>query len=202
MPEQNRTSRLFNLANRIHARNQSNASHQPLASETSSPARSNFNHRTSFDQQSTYSDPFANRQQSMANMDDPTLHPPIRPFSEHPAGETKSSSRRSSFSSDKYKESTARPPSLSINYVPAKFTRLHAPGDWAHRKAKQGGGRDAFAKNASRMGMVGTVDDDEGVVFQLGKGGLKKKKPKLRWNRFKWTLFLANSLVCHGDRPS
>jgi hypothetical protein len=46
------------------------------------------------------------------------------------------------------------------------------------------------------MGMVGTVDDDEGTVFALGKGGLKQKKqPKLRWNRFKWVLMLANVLV-------
>jgi hypothetical protein len=46
------------------------------------------------------------------------------------------------------------------------------------------------------MGQVGTVDDDEGTVFALGKGGLKQKKnPKLRWNRFKWVLMLANTLV-------
>jgi hypothetical protein len=46
------------------------------------------------------------------------------------------------------------------------------------------------------MGMVGTVDDDEGTVFALGKGGVKQKKqPKLRWNRFKWVLMLANILV-------
>jgi hypothetical protein len=108
------------------------------------------------------------------------------------------SSRRSSFSSDGGKGSSknlARPASLSVNYVPTKFTRLHAPGDYAHRRAKEGGGRDAFAKNASRMGVMGVADDDEGVVFQLGKGGLKKKKPKLRWNRFKFVLFGANSVV-------
>lgn len=45
------------------------------------------------------------------------------------------------------------------------------------------------------MGQVGTVDDDEGVIFQVSGSGLKKKKPKLRWNRFKWVLFLANSVV-------
>lgn len=44
--------------------------------------------------------------------------------------------------------------------------------------------------------MMGTVDDDEGVVFQVGKGGLKRKnRPKLRWNRFKWVLFAANTVV-------
>ena len=101
-------------------------------------------------------------------------------------------------------EQRASSQSLSVNYIPAKFTKLHAPGDWAHRRAKQGGGRDAFARNASRMGMMGTVDDDEGVVFQLGKGGLKRKTPKLRWNRFKFVLFFANSLVrpVHAVRVS
>lgn len=45
------------------------------------------------------------------------------------------------------------------------------------------------------MGQVGTVDDDEGVIFQVSESGLKKKKPKLRWNRFKWVLFFATSVV-------
>jgi hypothetical protein len=95
-----------------------------------------------------------------------------------------------------------RPSSLSVNYVPAKFTKLHQPGNWQGRnQKKQGGGRDAFASDAGRMGQVGTVDDDEGTVFALGKGGLKqKKKPKLRWNRFKWALMLANILVGCGAR--
>ncbi|KAK8847417.1 hypothetical protein IAR55_005275 [Kwoniella newhampshirensis] len=143
---------------------------------------------------------------------DDDLVPPVAPFV--PSG-SNLSSRRSSLSflgggggggGDKGDKDSSllknqRPSSLSLNYVPAKFTRLHAPGDHAHRRTtKQGGGRDAFAKNASRMGEVGTVDDDEGVVFQLGKGGLKRKnKPKLRWNRFKWVLFVANTvLIAYG----
>lgn len=148
-------------------------------SRTSSPSHS-------------YHDPYNSSQGHGSNMSDGLL-PPRRPFSTVDGDGSALSSRRSSFSSDKKGE---RPPSLSINYLPAKFTRLHAPGDWAHRRSgKQGGGRDAFAKNASRMGMMGTVDDDEGVVYQLGKGGLKKKRPKLRWNRFKWTLFVTNTVV-------
>ena len=121
---------------------------------------------------------------------DPVLAPPIVPYgrSDSPLGSRRSS--QTSLSKD-------RPNSLSVNYVPAKFTKLHQPGSWQGRnQKKQGGGRDAFATNASRMGMVGTVDDDEGTVFALGKGGLKQKKqPKLRWNRFKWVLMLANILV-------
>jgi len=124
------------------------------------------------------------------------LLPPHRPFSTFDGtngGSSGLSSRRSSFSDkDGLKE---RPPSLSLNYLPSKFTKKQPVGEHFHKRAKQGGGRDAFAKNAQRMGMMGTVDDDEGVVFQLGKGGLKKKKPKLRWNRFKWILFACNTLV-------
>ena len=121
---------------------------------------------------------------------DPVLTPPIVPYgrSDSPLGSRRSS--QTSLNKD-------RPSSLSVNYVPAKFTKLHQPGgNWARNQKKQGGGRDAFATDASRMGQVGTVDDDEGTVFALGKGGLKQKKnPKLRWNRFKWVLMLANTLV-------
>lgn len=164
------------------------------------------------------------RQEVVSYRNDDDLVPPVAPFvpsTERGAGagagggdRSNHSSRRSSLSflsniggggGDKERErgdssllKNQRPSSLSLNYVPAKFTRLHAPGDHSlHRRTtKQGGGRDAFAKNASRMGEVGTVDDDEGVVFQLGKGGLRRKnKPKLRWNRFKWVLFVANTVV-------
>lgn len=135
---------------------------------------------------------------------DPLLIPPNLPFSEVTGGVYGSqdghSSRQSSYHdlTDLQSNSkSGRAPSLSINYVPTKFTKLHTQGEWAHRRAKQGGGRDAFAANAQRMGDLGTVDDDEGLVFQLGKGGLKAKhqKKKLRWNRFKWALFIANSVV-------
>ncbi|WWC59477.1 uncharacterized protein I303_102033 [Kwoniella dejecticola CBS 10117] len=135
---------------------------------------------------------------------DDDLVPPVAPFIPH-SGDSPLSSRRSSTSLMNAEKGGVgdygknRQSSLSLNYVPAKFTKLHAPGDRLNRKAKQGGGRDAFAANAQRMGMMGTVDDDEGVVFQIGKGGLKKKKPKLRWNRFKWVLFVANTiLIAYG----
>jgi len=124
-------------------------------------------------------------------MDADELPLPARPYTDRPNSGL--SSRRSSV--DSGRDGKERPASLSINYVPSKFTKLHSQGDYAHRRAKTGGGRDAFGRDAQRMGMMGTVDDDEGVVFQLGKGGLKKKKPKLRWNRFKWVLFVANTVV-------
>lgn len=137
---------------------------------------------------------------------DQLLIPPNLPFSEVTGGQYTGSqeSQHSSYADlaalrERNRESRPASLSLSVNYVPTKFTKLHAQGDWAHRRAKQGGGRDAFAANAPRMGDLGTVDDDEGLVFQVGKGGLKAKhKPKLRWNRFKWILFVANSVVGVG----
>ncbi|WWC67956.1 uncharacterized protein I206_101875 [Kwoniella pini CBS 10737] len=153
------------------------------------------------------------QQQYVNYRNDDDLIPPIAPFI--PDKDSPLSSRRSSNSflptnnNNEKLDSNGknRQSSLSLNYVPAKFTKLHSPGNRLnnnnnnnnHKKAKQGGGRDAFAKNAQRMGTLGTVDDDEGVVFQIGKGGLKKKKPKLRWNRFKWVLFVANTiLIAYG----
>ncbi|WVN89425.1 uncharacterized protein L203_104648 [Cryptococcus depauperatus CBS 7841] len=126
------------------------------------------------------------------------LMPPVMPFAPN---DPKPSSRRSSVLFPIDKDSKNRDSTLSLNYVPAKFTRLHAPGDYAHRRTKQGGGRDAFAAGAQRMGQMGTVDDDEGMVFQVTKDGLKPKHKRagLRWNRFKWVLFGANIvLFCYG----
>jgi hypothetical protein len=134
---------------------------------------------------------------------DDLLVPPNLPFSEVTGGQYSDggSSRGMSYTDlaelrSRNKDSRPASLSLSINYVPTKFTKLHAPGEYPHRRAKQGGGRDAFAAGAARMSEPGLVDDDEGIVFQVGKGGLKAKhKPKLRWNRFKWILFGANCVL-------
>ncbi len=204
MPDHSsRRSGFLNLGQRYRRPSESGSTLQPLRSNPSSPT----NHRILRSPSPAYSDPFSSQNGHSNVMDAPghdILTPPTVPFRDREsrsalAGGSGLSSRRSSFSdkgSDSLGMPKTRPSSLSVNYVPAKFTKLHAPGDWAHRKAKQGGGRDAFARNASRMGMLGAVDDDEGVVFQLGrKGGLKRKKPKLRWNRFKFVLFAANTVV-------
>ena len=189
MSTPNRRSKLLAFTSR---QRRPSASHQPLANDGTSSLRPSYDLARS--PSPNYTDPFSSihgHEPMTTNDNNDELLPPNRPFSTAEGGGGSGlGSRRSSSSSLK-----ERPPSLSINYVPQKFTKLHAPGDYAHRRAKQGGGRDAFASNASRMGMPGTVDDDEGVVFQLGKGGLQKKKPKLRWNRFKWVLFACNTLV-------
>ena len=124
-----------------------------------------------------------------------TLLPPSLPYG---ASSAASSRRSSSSLTSKNMQSQAVSTSLSVNYVPAKFSKVHEPGRYAHRRTKSGGGRDAFAKDAQRMGMLGTVDDDEGVAFEVKKGGglrMKRKRPNLRWNRFKWLLFMANNVV-------
>ena len=58
---------------------------------------------------------------------------------------------------------------------------------------KQGGGRGAFKNNEARMPGDGDEDYDGVDVFGNKEGG--RTKPKARWNRFKWCLFLANTLV-------
>lgn len=203
MPSDNpRRSRLANLASKIapHSDPQRRSSHSgsllsPLDPNSSqSGSKENYYGRPS---SPTYSDQLSSNNhgqpQEVSYRIDDDLVPPVAPFVPH--ADSALSSRRSSISFLADKDSLKnRASSLSLNYVPAKFTRLHAPGDYAHRR-KQGGGRDAFASNAQRMGQVGTVDDDEGVIFQVSESGLKKKNPKLRWNRFKWVLFLANSVV-------
>lgn len=193
-----RSSKLLDFARNVpglgHRHRQDSVSFDPLSqpspSRAMSPSPSYYNDQFSSDTHAgqpimnvNYPDPHS------PHLPDTVLTPPNAPYSSaSPLG-----SRRSSTTS----LNKDRPSSLSVNYVPAKFTKLHEPGKWSHRnQQKQGGGRDAFATDASRMGQVGTVDDDEGTVFALGKGGLKqKKKPKLRWNRFKWALLLANILV-------
>jgi hypothetical protein len=105
------------------------------------------------------------------------LAPPSLPFADS------SSARPPSVNSD---SRSAKTTSLSINYVPTKFTKLHESGVWQHRQPKQGGGREAFADNAGRMG------EGEPTTFQAGTS---RKKAKLRWNRFKWALFVTNSAV-------
>ena len=90
------------------------------------------------------------------------------------------------------------PTSLSVNYLPSKFSNTVLAGGMKRRKGgkgadipipKRGGGREAFRANESRM--PGDGDDDyDGVTF--GQSG---RKGRLRWNRFKWVLFLANLVV-------
>jgi len=69
--------------------------------------------------------------------------------------------------------------SLSVNYIPSKFSefrnRKGGKYDDDPNLPKRGGGLHVFKTNESRM--------------PQGKG-------RLRWNKFKWILFATNTLVC------
>jgi len=98
---------------------------------------------------------------------------------------------------------TSRPASstsLSQHFLPSKFAPLSnirkrgaKPEDYTPM-AKQGGGREAFAKGAARMPDANDEDYDGVSSGWFGKDG-GKSKTTLKWNRFKWTLFVANSLL-------
>ncbi|TFK34024.1 hypothetical protein BDQ12DRAFT_614170 [Crucibulum laeve] len=126
------------------------------------------------------------------------LDPPSAPFR---AGSSPSSHNSSS-------SLPLRPPaidtssvSLSVNYQPTKFSAaLISPGGASIRKRKnkgidpqvpkRGGGVEAFRSGEARMPGQGDEDYD-GVT----SGWFGSKGKKMRWNKFKWTLFVANLLL-------
>jgi hypothetical protein len=109
------------------------------------------------------------------------------------------------------------PLSLSVNYLPSKFSPgvFSSAGSTRKRKGfkgiegimpKRGGGVEAFKSGEARM--PGENDDDYDGV-NTGWFGGKNAGPatgRLRWNRFKWALFVANVFVrplshSHSRRP-
>jgi hypothetical protein len=123
-----------------------------------------------------------------------------------PFAQDHSSSRRSSsISSDSKKNRPPLPVSLSVNYLPTKFsTGLLTPSGARRRKGlkgiesivpKRGGGVEAFKSGESRM--PGENDEDYDGVASGWFGGKNAvaAKSKLRWNKFKWILFVANIFV-------
>lgn len=131
-------------------------------------------------------------------------------------------SRRNSFSGPDSTALTSADSnvSLTVNYLPHKFSNpllssagqrrrkpyreLKGRGDFslgAGVVPKMGGGVDAFRRGESRMGGADDDDDDSERV-EDGSGASWAKKPsnikaspKLRWNKFKWTLFFTNLLA-------
>lgn len=88
--------------------------------------------------------------------------------------------------------------SLALNYLPAKFSTPQSPrlryrqcrGSYIPG-AKPGGGRVAFKVDEPRMPALD--ENEEGA--EQDPGTSRKRSPTLRWNRFKWTLFLSNTIV-------
>lgn len=133
--------------------------------------------------------------------DNSDLTPPTLPFGQSP------SSNRSSILSLSPSASTKDvSASLSVNYLPTKFSRPHSPGIHNRRGPSKipspdaaggirGGGREAFRAGENRM-PGGDDEDYDGVeVSGWGAAAGKGHKPKLRWTGFKWTLFLTNTFV-------
>ncbi|EKM61559.1 uncharacterized protein PHACADRAFT_169009 [Phanerochaete carnosa HHB-10118-sp] len=127
----------------------------------------------------------------LAGMSSPSLEPPSAPF----AGRRESTRSFSSGDIPLLNNS----PSLSINYLPSKFSssvvgrrKRNGKGAGGYMVPKQGGGREAFKSNEARMPGEGDDDYDGVEVFGNKEGG--RTKPKARWNRFKWCLFLSNLL--------
>ncbi|KDQ51182.1 hypothetical protein JAAARDRAFT_41450 [Jaapia argillacea MUCL 33604] len=98
---------------------------------------------------------------------------------------------------------TGSPVSLGVNYVPSKFSEALLNAGVKKRKGdknvdpvvpKRGGGRDAFRANEARMPGHGDEDYDglSSNWFGDKDGG---RRPRLRWNKFKWSLFAANLLL-------
>ncbi|KAF8323897.1 hypothetical protein DL93DRAFT_2123598 [Clavulina sp. PMI_390] len=91
--------------------------------------------------------------------------------------------------------------SLSVNYLPTKFSRPHSPGLHPRRGGKQspnaaqnpirGGGLAAFRSGQARM--PGAQDEDYDGVATSAWGGGKGHRP--RWNKFKWILLVVNILL-------
>ncbi|OAX32223.1 hypothetical protein K503DRAFT_800900 [Rhizopogon vinicolor AM-OR11-026] len=93
--------------------------------------------------------------------------------------------------------------SLSVNYLPTKFSsgllsatpRRRKPGkaNADHpMMPKRGGGREAFKSGEARMPAEGDEDYDgiTGRWFGGKEGG--HTRPRMRWNKFKWALLIAN----------
>ena len=124
-----------------------------------------------------------------------SLEPPAAPFAFSPTLR----SRGSSPNLDNESSSV----SLSLNYLPKKFSsRMLNAGNPRRRKnagegakgvdpkfPKRGGGVDAFRSGEARMPSEGSNNDSDGWL-----AGRKTGK-KMKWNRFKWILFCTNLCV-------
>ncbi|KAJ7879308.1 hypothetical protein B0H14DRAFT_2341546 [Mycena olivaceomarginata] len=87
--------------------------------------------------------------------------------------------------------------SLSLNYVPAKFSSVLASGARRRRRGGEeaaepamarGGGVDAFRKGEARM----PDDRDDLHPVTSRQGWFDRSEMRSRWTRFKWVLFFFN----------
>ncbi|ESK89999.1 tetraspanin tsp2 family [Moniliophthora roreri MCA 2997] len=91
--------------------------------------------------------------------------------------------------------------SLSVNYLPSKFSdALLAPNSRRRRgkvaEPKRGGGTEAFRSGEARMPEEGDEDYDGVSSGWFGGSTAKARSGKpMKWNKFKWILFLMNTLL-------
>lgn len=137
----------------------------------------------------------------IVNVMDGPLDPPNAPFA---SGGLGTSSIGSGSSSPTTRNSGEV--SLTVNYLPTKFsTSMLAGGGTRKRKngkkmepvepkvPKRGGGVEAFRSGEARMPSEGDEEYD-GTWFGGNPKDPGPTSKKLRWNRFKWLLFLANTM--------
>lgn len=131
-----------------------------------------------------------------------SLDPPKAPYALPTASTTSLSTRAPD--APLLRTDSSSPVSLSVNYLPSKFSSsVLAPGARLRKgkngdleMPKRGGGREAFRSSEARM--PGEGDDDYDGVNNTRSiwGGVKgNAKRRLRWNRFKWTLFISNIVL-------
>ncbi|KAL0957011.1 hypothetical protein HGRIS_003112 [Hohenbuehelia grisea] len=150
---------------------------------------------------STFSNAASTRHM-LADMNTP-LDPPTAPFAAGGSSSSTISREGSPFrpGSENGADSNV---SLSVNYLPSKFSNALLTGGARKRKGgkgidpslpKMGGGVEAFRHGEARM--PGENDEDYDGVTSGWFGGKEggRTKPKMRWNKFKWLLFCANLLL-------
>ncbi|KAJ7197748.1 Tetraspanin family-domain-containing protein [Mycena pura] len=118
-----------------------------------------------------------------------SLDAPPRPFSSH----TRPLSVASSAAESPFADPRASTVSLSVNYVPSKFSDALVQGSARRRRHKapvmaRGGGVDAFKPGEARV----ADDRDDLNPYTARTDFLDRSDPKSRWTRFKWVLFLFN----------
>ncbi|KZP18575.1 hypothetical protein FIBSPDRAFT_920369 [Athelia psychrophila] len=150
--------------------------------------------------QSTYSQAASTRH-LVTDMSTP-LDPPNVPFGASPRNSQLSLTPRDGSPLLARPDST--PVSLSVNYLPSKFsTALVTPGVGRRRRPnkdggnmpKRGGGREAFKSGEARM--PGEGDDDYDGINSGWFGGKEGggAKPRMRWTRFKWIIFFSTIIL-------
>jgi len=128
-----------------------------------------------------------------------SLNPPSAPFAS--SSRPTSSITLNQLDSRKGGDSDAASISLSVNYLPSKFSSgLLSPGPRKRKNAanenrmpKRGGGIDAFRSGEARV--AGAGDEDYDGISTGWLGGSSRAGRRMRWTRFKWILLFANTLV-------